>query len=339
MHWESLDNMTKSFVESSLCQEDTTFEVPLRPQSLSDFSGQDQVRERLEVFIGAAKQRKESLGHCIFGGPPGLGKTTLANIVAKEMGSNIVVTSGPMIEKAGDLAGVLTNLQKGDVLFIDEIHRLNRTVEEYLYPAMEDFVLDLMIDSGPNARTVQVKLNPFTLVGATTRVGLLTAPLRSRFAFTCRMDYYPTDVLESILLRTGRILNLKIDAKSARAIACRSRGTPRIANNLLRWVRDFAQMRSGNQINEEVVHKALEMLEIDEKGLDEMDKKILEVMVDHYGGGPVGVSTISVAVGEEAQTIEELYEPYLIKLGFIKRTPRGREVTALGEEHVRANKV
>lgn len=326
--------MTKSFIESSFCQEDVEFDVPLRPQSLSDFAGQDQIRERLEVMISAAKQRGDVLGHCLFSGPPGLGKTTLANILAKAMGTNLVVTSGPAIEKAGDLAGVLTNLKEGDVLFIDELHRMNRSVEEYLYPAMEDFSLDLMIDSGPSARSVQVKLNKFTLAGATTRVGLLTAPMRSRFGFTCRLDYYPSHVLESILQRTGRILNVSLDSKCAMAIAKRARGTPRIANNLLRWVRDFAQIRSNNVITPEVVDQALNMLSIDEKGLDEMDKKILAVIIEHYEGGPVGINTIAVAIGEEASTLEEVNEPYLIMQGFLKRTPRGREVTSLGYEHM-----
>ena len=329
--------MTKSFIESSFCEQDISFEVPLRPMSLADFAGQDQIRERLEVLIGAAKQRKEPLGHCLFSGPPGLGKTTLANILAKAMGTNLVVTSGPVIEKAGDLAGVLTNLKEGDILFIDEIHRLNRTVEEYIYPAMEDFVLDLMIDSGPSARSVQVKLNQFTLVGATTRMGLLTAPLRSRFAFNCRLDYYPPHILEKILQRTGRILNLMIDQEGTLEIAKRSRGTPRIANNLLRWVRDYAQMRTNNKIDKTVVNSALEMLAIDDKGLDEMDKKILEVMIDFYKGGPVGINTIAIAVGEEASTIEEVYEPYLIMQGFLKRTPRGREVTPLAYQHMNRN--
>lgn len=326
--------MPKSFVESSLSEEDTSFEVPLRPQSLDDFVGQEPVRDRLDVLIGAAKQRGEALGHCLFSGPPGLGKTTLANILAKVMGTNIVITSGPMIEKAGDLAGLLTNLNEGDILFIDEIHRLNRTVEEYLYPAMEDFNLDLMIDSGPSARSVQVKLNKFTLAGATTRQGYLSAPLRSRFAFSCRLDYYQPKILERIIQRTGRILNLEIDRKAAMEIAKRARGTPRIANNLLRWVRDYAQMRADNVITKDVVDRALEMLAIDEKGLDEMDKRILEVLIDHYEGGPVGLNTIAVAIGEEGNTLEEVYEPYLIMQGFLKRTPRGREVTPLAYHHM-----
>lgn len=326
--------ISKNFIESSLCQEDKSFEVPLRPQSLGDFIGQDSIRERLEVLIGAAKMRKESLGHCLFSGPPGLGKTTLANILAKAMGSNIVVTSGPVIEKAGDLAGVLTNLKDGDILFIDELHRLSRTVEEYLYPAMEDYVLDLMIDSGPSARSVQVKLNKFTLAGATTRMGQLSAPMRSRFAFSCRLDYYTPEVIVSILQRTSRILNINLDKDVALEIARRARGTPRIANNLLRWVRDYAQMRSGNKIDKSVVDSALAMLSIDDRGLDEMDKKILEVMIDHYNGGPVGLNTIAVAVGEESATIEEVNEPYLIMQGFIKRTPRGREATDLAYKHL-----
>lgn len=324
----------KSFVESSLVKGDISFEVPLRPQSLNDFAGQDLIRDRLDVLIGAAKQRGESLGHCLFSGPPGLGKTTLANILAKSMGTNLVVTSGPVIERPGDLAGVLTNLKEGDILFIDEIHRLNRTVEEYLYPAMEDYVLDLMIDSGPSARSVQVKLNKFTLVGATTRVGLLSAPMRSRFAFTCRLDYYEPPVLQTIILRTSRILNMEIDTLAAMEIARRSRGTPRIANNLFRWVRDYAQIKAGNVINQDVVRQALQMLSIDEIGLDEMDIKILETMIDHYKGGPIGIGTLAIAVGEESHTIEEVYEPFLIMQGLLKRTPRGREVTDLAYKHL-----
>jgi Holliday junction DNA helicase RuvB len=343
--------MTNAFIKSSfvkqeaqpkrqdLCQEDVSFEVPLRPQSLSEFAGQDQIRERLEVFIAAAKQRGEPLGHCLFSGPPGLGKTTLVNILAKAMGTNIVITSGPVIEKPGDLAGILTNLKEGDILFIDELHRLNPTVEEYLYPAMEDFVLDIMIDSGPSARSVQVKLNRFTLAGATTRTGLLTAPLRSRFAFSCRLDYYEPAVIETILSRTSRILNLEIDREGLFEIACRSRGTPRIANNLLRWVRDYAQIKANNTVDKQVVHRALHMLSIDEAGLDEMDKKILTILIDYYGGGPVGLNTIAVAVGEEGNTLEEVYEPFLIMNGFLKRTPRGREATSLAYKHMNKQKL
>lgn len=326
--------MNKTFIESSLAKADAIFEIPLRPQSLVDFTGQDHIRERLEVMIGAAKLRNETLNHCLFSGPPGLGKTTLANILAKAMGSNIVVTSGAVIDKPGDLAGILTHLQTGDILFIDELHRLNRAAEEYLYPALEDFVLDIMIDSGPSARSVQVKLNHFTFVGATTRVGLLSAPLRSRFGFCCRLDYYEPPLIAKILQRTGRILNFDLDIHAAMEIARRSRGTPRIAINLLRWVRDFAQMRAGSVVDKEVVNRAFAMLSIDEKGLDEMDIKILEVMIDYYKGGPVGLNTIAIAVGEEPGTIEEVYEPYLILLGLLKRTPRGREVTALGYQHL-----
>lgn len=324
----------KNFIESSIARQDLVFEVPLRPQCLTDFVGQDQIRERLEVLIGAAKQRGETLGHCLFSGPPGLGKTTLANILSKAMGTNLVVTSGPVIEKPGDLAGILTSLKTGDVLFIDEIHRLNRAVEEYLYQAMEDFALDLMIDTGPNARSVQVKLSRFTLAGATTRLGLLTEPLRSRFAFTCRLDYYDPSILQKILERTARILNVALDPQAALAIAKRARGTPRIANHLLRWVRDYAQMRSNNQITLAVVDQALNLLAIDHIGLDEMDKKMLQVMIEHYQGGPVGLNTIAVSIGEEPSTIEEVYEPYLIMQGLIKRTPRGREVTHLGYQHM-----
>ncbi len=326
--------MNKSFVESSLCEQDEAFEVPLRPQSLDEFQGQDGIRERLEVCLGAAKQRGEPLGHCLFSGPPGLGKTTLANILAKAMGTNIVVTAGPVIERPGDLAGVLTNLQDGDILFIDEVHRLSRAIEEYLYPAMEDFTLDLIIDSGPSARSVQVKLNKFTLVGATTRLGLLTGPMRSRFGITCRLDYYETSVLQQLVLRTARILNVQIDDDGAWEIARRARGTPRIAINLVRWVRDYAQMRSGSRVDAVVARQALEMLSIDELGLDELDKKILEIIVDKYAGGPVGVGTLAVALGEDKTTLEEVYEPFLITQGLIQRTPRGREATQLAYKHL-----
>lgn len=326
--------MQHPFVESSWTKPDEVFELPLRPQSLGEFIGQEQVRERLDVFTSAAKQRGEALGHILFYGPPGLGKTTLAGIIAKTMGTKLVVISGPAIEKAGDLAGILTNLQEGDILFIDEIHRLSRTIEEYLYPAMEDFVLDLLIDSGPAARSVQVKLNRFTLVGATTRAGLLSSPMRSRFAFTCRLDYYESIVIEQILLRSAKILGVAVDAGGAREVALRARGTPRIANNLLRWVRDYAQMRAHNRIDESTAKKALEMLDIDNRGLDEMDKKILTVLIDHYEGKPVGLSTLAVAIGEEPHTLAEVYEPYLILQGFLKRTPRGREATTLAYQHL-----
>lgn len=318
-------------------KEDLAFETPLRPQSLPEFVGQDATRERLEVLLGAAKFRGESLGHCLFSGPPGLGKTTLANILAKAMGTNLVVISAPVIEKAGDLAGILTKLSDGDIFFIDEIHRLNRTVEEYLYQAMEDYVLDLMLDSGPAARSVRVSLKRFTLAGATTRAGLLSAPLRTRFAFSTRLDYYAPQTLTTILMRTSRILNLEIDEDALQEVAERSRGTPRVANNLLRWVRDYAQMRADSKATKNVVLKALEMLAIDGRGLDEMDIKILKVIIEHYEGGPVGLNTIAVAVGEEAGTIEEVYEPYLIMQGFLKRTPRGREATPLAYQHLGIN--
>lgn len=328
--------MTENFIQSSLTRMDQPFEMPLRPQSLNEFVGQENLKSRLKIFIGAAKQRGDTLGHALFSGPPGLGKTTLAGIIAKTMGTNLTVTSGPIIEKAGDLAGILTNLKEGDILFIDEIHRTPKSVEEYLYSAMEDFSLDLLIDSGPNARSVQVNLNKFTLIGATTRVGLLSGPMRSRFIFNARLDYYEPMDLKQIIERSAKILNVAIEEEAALAIAKRSRGTPRITNNLLRWVRDFAQMNSTT-IDVDTVEKALKMLFIDEIGLDEMDKKILNVIIDHYKGGPVGVQTLAVAVGEEAHTLEEVYEPFLIKEGLLKRTQRGREATDLAYAHLGKN--
>ncbi|MCE5295009.1 MAG: Holliday junction branch migration DNA helicase RuvB [Chlamydiales bacterium] len=321
-------------MESSFCKEDTAYEVPLRPEHLDQFIGQDNVRDQMSVLIQAAKARKEPLGHVLFCGPPGLGKTTLSNIIASSMGSSITVTSGPVIEKAGDLAGILTKLKEGDILFIDEIHALNRTIEEYLYPAMEDFALDLVIDSGTSARSVKVKLNKFTLVGATTRQGLLSAPLRSRFASSMRLDYYTPQVLEQILKRSSAILNLTADNESLAEIANRSRGTPRIANSLLRWVRDYAQIKANGSLTKKVTQDALKMISIDDRGLDDMDGKILRILIDHYQGGPVGIQTLAVAVGEEAHTLEEVHEPFLIMQGLLKRTPRGREATPLAYQHI-----
>lgn len=326
--------MSEAFIESSWTQPDVPFETPLRPQTLDDFVGQEAVRARLEIFVEAAKSRKEALGHCLFSGPPGLGKTTLAHIISKSMGTQLTVTSGPAVEKPGDLAGLLTNLKQGDVLFIDEIHRLPKSAEEYLYSAMEDFSLDLMIDTGPNARSVQVKLNPFTLVGATTRSGLLSAPMRSRFLISLRLDYYDPATLRQIVSRSSRLLNQKIEDDASLEIAKRSRGTPRIANNLLRWVRDYAQTRKQKSIDPLLAKKALELLAIDDLGLDEMDKKILTVIIDHHEGGPVGLNNLAAAVGEEPHTIEEVYEPFLILQGLIKRGPRGREATQLAYEHL-----
>ncbi len=330
--------MEETFIESAWTKPDKSFEIPLRPQLAADFVGQTNILEQLNIFIGAAKQRKTPLGHMLFFGPPGLGKTTLAHIVAKAMGTNLTVTSGPVIEKAGDLAGLLTNLKEGDVLFIDEIHRLSKTVEEYLYPAIENFSLDLLIDSGPAARSVQIKLNHFTLIGATTSFGALSAPLRSRFIFSGRLNYYSDAELSKILVRSAKILSLPLDNSGSLAIAQRSRGTPRIANNLLRWASDYALMRNIPSVTAETAAAALEMLSIDEMGLDEMDKKILKIIIDHYQGGPVGIETIGVAIGEEASTVAAVYEPYLIMKGFIKRTPRGREVTQLAYRHLGISK-
>jgi len=326
--------MDEVFIESSWTKPDVPFESPLRPQILSEFIGQDSLKQRLEIVIEAARTRKEALGHCLFSGPPGLGKTTLAHIIAKSMGTQLTITSGPSIEKPGDLAGLLTNLKEGDVLFIDEIHRMPRVAEEYLYSAMEDFSLDLMIDTGPNARSVQVKLNPFTLVGATTRSGLLSSPMRSRFLISLRLDYYEPKVLQKIVQRSSEILQLQLSDEACLEVATRARGTPRISNNLLRWVRDFAQIQNRKSIDLDLAKNALKMLSIDERGLDEMDKKILSVIIDHHDGGPVGLSNLAASCGEESHTIEEVYEPFLVLQGFIKRTPRGREATAAAYEHL-----
>jgi Holliday junction DNA helicase RuvB len=322
------------FIQSSWEKPDEKLETTLRPQSLHDFVGQEAARERLDILMKAAQQRKEPIGHCLFHGPPGVGKTTLAHVISKTMGSHLTVTSGPVIAKAGDLAGLLTNLKEGDILFIDEIHRLSTTIEEYLYPAMEDFSLDLLIDSGPSARSVKVDLNRFTLVGATTRIGLLSSPLRSRFGFTVRLDYYDPATLQKIILRSAELLGVRLEQEAASEIASRSRGTPRIANNLLRWVRDFAQTRQVVLVNRALAQEALEMLAIDHRGLDETDKKILSVIIDHYQGGPVGINTIAVAIAEEQETVAEVYEPYLIMQGFLKRTQRGRMATPLAYTHL-----
>lgn len=308
---------------------DAALEITLRPSLFSDFTGQAKVRERLEIAVEAARQRKESLDHILLSGPPGLGKTTLANILAKSMGATLRPTSGPTIEKAADLAGLLTNLEEGDVLFIDEIHRLQKTIEEYLYPAMEDFKLDIIIDQGPNARSVRLNLPRFTLIGATTRSGLLSAPLLTRFGIRERLDYYHADELRKIVSRAGRLLQVEMDEHGAHEIARRSRGTPRIANNLLRRVRDYAQVRADGKVTGPLADQALAILEIDRHGLDEMDKRILETVALKFGGGPVGVSSLAVAVGEEPDTIEEVYEPYLIMEGYLNRTPQGRVVTEL----------
>ncbi|MDW8310016.1 MAG: Holliday junction branch migration DNA helicase RuvB [Verrucomicrobiales bacterium] len=312
---------------ATLNKPDAALEMTLRPSLFSEFTGQRKVKERLEIAVAAARQRGEPLDHILLNGPPGLGKTTLAYILARAMNANIKCTSGPTIEKAADLAGLLTNLEPGDVLFIDEIHRLQKAIEEYLYPAMEDFKLDIIIDQGPNARSVRLNLPRFTLIGATTRSGLLSAPLLTRFAMRERLDYYVAEDLQQIVLRSARLLNVEIDAEGAFEIARRSRGTPRIANNLLRRVRDFAQVRHDGRITAQIADQALALLEIDRDGLDEMDKRILEAIIVKFGGGPVGLNSLAVAVGEEPDTIEEVYEPYLIMEGYLKRTPQGRVAT------------
>lgn len=326
---ENLDPTDENF-----SSEELDIERALRPLSFDDFAGQDQVLDNLKVFVQAANKRGEALDHTLFHGPPGLGKTTLAYILANELNVGIKVTSGPVIDKPGDLAGLLTNLEERDVLFIDEIHRLSPIVEEYLYSAMEDYKIDIMIESGPNARTVQINLNPFTLIGATTRSGLLTAPMRARFGISSRLQYYTTELLSDIIQRSAEILKVPITLDAAIEIAGRSRGTPRIANALLRRVRDFAQIKGNGSIGMEIAKYSLKALNVDAHGLDEMDNKILTTIIDKFKGGPVGLSTLATAVSENAETIEEVYEPFLIQQGFIYRTPRGREVTELAYRHL-----
>jgi Holliday junction DNA helicase RuvB len=303
---------------------DTPFDISLRPPVFDEFAGQEKVRERIELRVEASRQRGDVLDHILLSGPPGLGKTTLAYIIANAMGVNIKSTSGPMIEKAGDLAGLLTTLERGDVLFIDEIHRLQPAIEEYLYPAMEDYKLDIIIDQGPNARSVRLNLPRFTLIGATTRAGMISAPLRSRFGMTSRLDYYTAAELQKIILRSAGLISIEIDAQGSLEIAGRSRGTPRVANNLLRWVRDYAQVKADSKVSADIADRALSMLDIDRDGFDEMDKQIIEALIHKFGGGPVGLSSLAVALGEDAGTIEEVNEPYLIMQGYIKRTPQGR---------------
>ena len=321
------------FITSALKEKDLQLDITLRPQHWQDFIGQEKLKTQLDISIQAAKDRGEALDHVLLFGPPGLGKTSMANIIARQMEVNIISTSGPTIEKPGDLAGLLTNLQKGDVLFVDEIHRLSKIVEEYLYPAMEDFKLDIVIDAGPNARSVRLNLKRFTLVGATTRSGLLTSPLRSRFGITQRLDFYKPKDIRTILERSARILNVPMDKEGSEEIARRSRGTPRIANMLLKRVRDYAQIKADNFINAKVALEALRMLDIDLRGLDDMDKRIMLGLIEKFSGGPVGINTLAVAIGEEAETIEEVYEPYLIQQGLVKRTPRGRVATEEAYKH------
>ncbi len=324
---------SERLISQELKADDLDFEITLRPTRLDEFIGQTKLKENLKIFIEAASQRKEPLDHILLFGPPGLGKTTLAHIITHEMGANVRATSGPVLERPGDLAGILTNLEEGDVLFVDEIHRLSHIVEEYLYPAMEEFLIDIMIDKGPSARSVKINLPRFTLIGATTRSGLLTSPLRSRFGIVERINYYDQEELTQIVHRSARILKVEVENSGATEIARRARGTPRVANRLLRRVRDFAQVKADGKITREVADQALAMLEVDQAGLDPMDKRILGFILREASGGPVGINTLAVGVGEEAETLEEIYEPYLIQRGFLKRTPSGRVATARAYEH------
>ena len=326
--------MTERVISSEISQYDEPFEQSLRPQLLSQYIGQDKIKHNLEIFIEAAKMRNESLDHCLLYGPPGLGKTTLAAVIANEMNVQFRMTSGPAIERPGDLAAIVSSLEPGDVLFIDEIHRLNRSIEEVLYPAMEDFCLDIVVGKGPSARSVRLDLPPFTLIGATTRAGALSAPLRDRFGVLLRLDFYDEDALTSIVVRSAELFNASIDHESAGEIARRARGTPRIANRLLKRVRDYAQVRGNGHITMDLAREALELLQVDPRGLDHIDHKLLTAMIERFRGGPVGLDTIAASIGEESATIEDVYEPYLLQIGFIQRSPRGRIVTPLAYEHL-----